>query len=130
FPARGLATVDLDNDGAVDVVVSNSGAAPLVLRNNGGHRAGFVGLELVTTKSAPGAAGASIRWRAGGKEFSRLRTAGGSYLSSHDPREVLGLGGAACEWIEVRWPSGIVDRIAAPPAGRYSRLVEGQGIGK
>jgi hypothetical protein len=62
---------------------------------------------------------------------SRLKSAGGSYLSSHDPREVIGLGAAtALDWLEIRWPapSGRVERIKDVPTGRYLRLVEGRGI--
>ena len=54
---------------------------------------------------------------------------GGSYLSSHDPRLVLGLGGRAqADWVEVQWPppSGLVQRFQDPPAGRYVTLVEGR----
>ena len=129
FSGRGMATGDFDNDGDLDVVVSNNGAAPLVVRNEGGNSNGWVGLELVATASNPSAAGASLVWRANGKQWSRLRTAGGSYLSSHDPREVLGIGAAQrADWVEVRWPSGRVDRVTSPPTGRYLRLVEGKGL--
>ena len=129
FAGRGMATGDLDNDGDLDVVVSNNGAAPILLRNEGGHRNGWIGLELVPAASNPAATGAIMSWRAGGRSFRRLRTGGGSYLSSHDPRELLGLGGSpAAEWVEVRWPSGTVDRIANPPVGRYLRVAEGKGV--
>ena len=62
---------------------------------------------------------------------SRLKTAGGSYLSSHDPREVIGLGTAAkLDWLEVKWPapSARVERIDDVPVDRYVRVVEGKGI--
>jgi hypothetical protein len=62
---------------------------------------------------------------------SRLKTAGGSYLASHDPREVLGLGAAAkVDAVEIRWPSGVVDKLSNIPAGSYLKVVEGQGIVK
>jgi hypothetical protein len=58
-----------------------------------------------------------------------LKNAGGSYLSSHDPREVLGVGKAAkIDWVEITWPSpsSRVQRIENPPMDRYIRLPEGQ----
>ena len=91
FPARGMAVGDFDNDGDLDVLVSNNGEAPLLLRNEGGNRNNWLGLQLVSTKSNPSAVGAVITWQAGGVRRSRLKTSGGSYLASHDPREVLGL---------------------------------------
>jgi len=36
--------------------------------------------------------GAKIYWSAAGKKRFRLKNNGGSYLSSHDPREVLVVG--------------------------------------
>jgi len=94
FSGRGMATGDFDNDGDLDVLISNNGETPLLLRNEGGNKNNWLGLQLVATKSNPAAAGAVITWQAGGLKRSRLKTAGGSYLSSHDPREVLGLGSA------------------------------------
>ena len=129
YPARGLAVGDYDNDGDGDVLVSNNGAAPLLLRNDTERRNQWVGLRLMATESNPEGVGAVIAWKAGGLERSRLRTSGGSYLSSHDRREILGLGPASdAEWIEIRWPSGTVDRLEGVTPGKYHAVREGAGI--
>jgi hypothetical protein len=129
FSGRGMATGDFDNDGDLDVLVSNNGEAPLLLRNDGGNRSNWLGLQLVATKSNPSAAGAVITWVTDGVKRSRLKTAGGSYLSSHDPREVLGLGTAAkATALQIRWPSGQIDRLGDVAGRRYVVVVEGKGI--
>ncbi|MBI3278816.1 MAG: CRTAC1 family protein [Acidobacteria bacterium] len=122
FPARGLAVGDLNNDGYPDVIVANSGEAPVVLRHTGAGN-NWIGLHLRGR-----AAGARITWSAGGVVRSRMKTAGGSYLSAHDPRELLGLGAATkLRWLEVRWPAPLsrVDRFENVPAGRYYALEPG-----
>jgi enediyne biosynthesis protein E4 len=131
YPARGLAVGDFDNDGRIDVLVGNNGGAPLLLRNRAGEGNHWVGLKLEGTSCNRDAVGAVLRWSAGGVTRSRLKTAGGSYLSSHDPREVIGLGAARqLDWLEVRWPrpSQRVERIESVPVDRYLRVVEGKGI--
>ena len=126
FPARGLSVGDYDNDGDLDVLIINNGAAPILLRNEGGNRNNWAGLQLVATRSNPAAAGAIITWEAGGVKYRRLKTAGGSYLSSHDPREILGIGTATkIDSIEIKWPSGRVDKITNPPLRKYIKVVEG-----
>jgi hypothetical protein len=86
---------------------------------------------LIATKSNPAAVGAMITWQAGTLKRSRLKTGGGSYLSSHDPREILGLGTATkIDSVEIRWPSGKVDRLTNPPLNTYIKVVEGSGIKK
>jgi hypothetical protein len=131
FPARGMAIGDYDNDGDADVLVSNNGEAPLLLRNDGGNRNNWLGLQLIATKSNAAAVGATITWQAGGVRRSRLKTGGGSYLASHDPRELLGLGPAAkIDTIEIRWPSGTVDKLSNPPVNTYIKVIEGQGVVK
>ncbi|MGH9547787.1 MAG: ASPIC/UnbV domain-containing protein, partial [Terriglobales bacterium] len=55
---------------------------------------------------------------------------GGSYLSSHDSRMVLGLGARKkIDWLEVKWPlpSGAVERFTDLPIDRYITIVEGLG---
>ena len=126
FPARGLSVGDYDNDGDLDVLVINNGDAPILLRNEGGNRNNWVGLNLVATRSNPGAVGAIITWEAGGVKYKRLKTAGGSFLASHDPREVLGVGAATkIDSIEIKWPSGRVDKLTNPPLRKYIKVTEG-----
>jgi hypothetical protein len=130
FPARGLATGDFDNDGWVDVLIGNNGGAPLLLRNRATNQNHWVGINLQGTTCNRDAIGARITWSAAGVKRSRMKSGGGSYLSTHDPREVLGLGAAPKpDWVEVRWPapSRRVERFTDLPTGRYSTLKEGSG---
>jgi hypothetical protein len=131
FAARGLAIGDYNNDGRLDALVGNNGGAPVLLKNSSGDRNHWIGLKLEGVKCNRDAIGALIVWSAGGRKWTRLKTGGGSYLSSHDPREVLGIGSAAkIDFIEIRWPapSKQVDRIANPPVDDYIRIVEGKGV--
>lgn len=122
---------DYDNDGDLDVLVSNNGEPPLLLRNEGGNRNNWLGLHLVATKSNPGAVGAIITWQTSEGRRSRLKTSGGSYLASNDPRELLGLGRASkVESAEIRWPSGKVDKLSNLSVNAYVRVVEGEGASK
>ena len=131
YPGRGLAIGDLDNDGHSDVVVTNNGEAPLLLRNTGAGSNRWLGLRLVGATANREAIGATLSWSVGGIKRSLLKTSGGSYLSSHDPREVLGLGPAEkADWLEVHWPapSQRVDRIENVAANRYYTLQEGKPL--
>jgi enediyne biosynthesis protein E4 len=130
FPARGLAVGDYDNDGRVDVLIGNNGGAPVLLRNRAGEGNHWLGIRLQGTTCNRDAIGATIRWSVNGKTFSRFKSHGGSYLSSHDMREVLGLGAAtSVDWVEVKWPlpSGRVERLTDLPIDRYITIVEGKG---
>ena len=131
FSGRGMALGDFDNDGDSDVLTSNNGEPPLLLRNQGGNRNNWIGLQLVATKSNSAAVGAVITWQTGAVKRTRLKIGGGSYLSSHDPREILGVGSAAkIDSIEIRWPSGKVDRLTNPPLNKYVKVIEGTGLVK
>ena len=128
--ARGLAIGDFDNDGAVDVLVSVNDGPPLLLRNRAAAQHHWLGLQLVGKKSNPDAVGACVTWQAGELKRRRLKVGGGSYLSSHDPRIVLGIGKRTkIDWLEVTWPqpSGRTERFTDLPIDRYLAIVEGQG---
>jgi len=131
FAARGLAVGDFNNDGAVDVLVAVNDGAPILLRNVAAQGNHWLGVRLVGKRANPDGIGARIIWQAGDQKRSRLKTGGGSFLSSHDPREVLGIGSRTkIENLEIRWPqpSGKVETFTELPIDRYITIVEGSGI--
>ena len=69
----------------------------MLLKNNAGEGNHWLGLKLQGTACNRDAIGALITWSVGGAKKIKLKTGGGSYLSSHDPREVLGLGTATID---------------------------------
>jgi enediyne biosynthesis protein E4 len=128
--ARGMAIGDFNNDGAVDVLVSVNDAAPILLRNNAGKQNHWLGIKLIGKKSNPDAVGARITYQAGDLKRSRTKVGGGSFLSSHDPRIVLGIGKRTkIDWLEINWPqpNPITERLTDLPIDRYVTVVEGSG---
>jgi len=128
--ARGMAIGDFNNDGAVDVLISVNNGAPILLRNNVGAQNHWLGIKLVGTKSNPDGVGARVTYQAQDLKRSRMKVGGGSYLSDHDPRIVLGIGKRnKIDWVEVKWPlpSGVTERFTDLPIDRYITIVEGQG---
>ncbi len=131
FAARGMAIGDFNNDGAPDVLVAVNGGPPLLLKNVSALENHWLGVRLIGRKSNPDAIGARISWLAGDLKRSRLKVGGGSYLSSHDPREVLGIGKRKkIDHLEIHWPqpSGRTESFSDLPIDRYITIVEGSGL--
>lgn len=125
-----MAIGDFNNDGATDVMIAVNDGAPVLLRNAIGSKNHWLGVSLVGTKSNRDAIGARITYQSGDLKRQRMKVAGGSFLSSHDPRIVLGIGQRTkFDWIEVQWPqpSGKIERIVDLPVDRYITIVEGTG---
>jgi hypothetical protein len=122
---RGAAFGDLDNDGDADVVLAQTDGPPVILRNEG-TKNHWLGLALVGAKSNRQALGArvTVTDAAGSRRVFDV-TAGGSYLSSNDPRLIVGLGNQrAVRAVEVRWPAGQTQVISNPPVDRYTTVNE------
>jgi hypothetical protein len=114
----------------VDVLISVNDAAPVLLRNNVGSQNHWLGIKLVGTKSNRDAVGVRVTYQSGDLRRSRAKVGGGSFLSAHDPRLVLGIGKQTrIDWVEVRWPapSNLMERFTDLPIDRYISIVEGQG---
>ncbi len=120
---RGSAAADYDNDGDVDIAVSNSGG-PLQLLRNEGSKGGWIGFVLKGRKSNRQGVGARLVLETdAGRQVHETR-AGDSYLASSDPRLHFGLGSAAFRSLEIRWPSGTVQRVTDVKPGRYQVIEE------
>jgi hypothetical protein len=121
---------DFNNDGALDIIVGVNNGAPLLVKNNAGRRNHWLGLKLVAKQANPDAIGAVITWQAGDLKRSMFKTGGGSYLASHDPRLVLGIGSRPkIDWVEIKWPmpSRRVERFTDLSIDQYITLSEGRG---
>jgi enediyne biosynthesis protein E4 len=124
---RGLAACDYDNDGHVDLAFSNSGEPAVLLHNESTTPHHWLRLDLQGTKSNRDAVGARVAVLAGGRKLVRHRKGGGSYCSASDPRLFFGLAEAAgADLVEVRWPSGLVQRLGPLVGDRSYRVVEGE----
>jgi enediyne biosynthesis protein E4 len=130
YASRGMAVGDFNNDGALDVLVAVNNGAPLLVKNNAGRHNHWLGLKVVAKQANPDAIGALITWQAGDLKRSLFKTGGGSYLASHDPRVVLGIGARPkIDWVEIKWPmpSGRIERFIDLPIDKYTTVSEGSG---
>jgi len=127
YSGRGLAIGDWNNDGRIDAVFTCLGGPPVLLRNDLKRGNAWIGFELQGTKSNRDAIGSRITVEAGGKKLVRWLTGGSSYLSSHDKRLLVGLGPlleSGSVQVEIRWPSGTLQRLTGLQPGRYHKVVE------
>src|SRR6185312_15488384 len=111
---RGLAAADYDNDGDLDVAINSIAGRLMLLRNTGasGHW-----LEVKLNRFAPGSIVTATL--PGGRKLVREVQAGGSYLSSEDPRVHFGLGDATTvSELTVRFPGGAETRLTDLAADR------------
>ncbi len=114
---RAAAYGDFDNDGDLDVVMTTNGGPAVLLRNDGGsnHSLRF---RLEGTRSNRDGFGAVVRVSAGPETQSQMLRSGSSYLSQSERVLTFGLGSRTqADNVEIRWPSGQVDRMTNVKAG-------------
>jgi hypothetical protein len=126
--ARGAAYGDINNDGALDLLVSTNGGAAALFKNIGATNRSLR-IKLIGTKSNRDGIGAVVRVSASSDTQSQMLRSGSSYLSSSELVLTFGLGShAQADAIEIRWPSGQVDKLTSVPADQIIIVKEGAGI--
>ena len=126
---RGAALADIDNNGDLDLLLTTNGGPAVLFRNDGGNNNHSIRIKLVGTHSNRDGIGTVAIVRANGDRQTQMLRSGSGYLSSSELVLTFGLGksGQADE-IELRWPSGQVDRLFQVTAGQTVTVKEGSGI--
>ncbi len=125
---RGLAVGDLWNDGRMSALISNMNAPLALLVNQEKNRNHWVAFKTEGTKSNRDGIGARITMRAGNRTFVDEVRSGSSYISSNDMRVHFGLGATTkIDSVEVRWPSGLVEKFDSLEIDKIQMLKEGSG---
>ena len=129
---RGAAYADINNDGRLDVLLStNGGPAYLFANVASGDSAQQKSLrvKLVGTKSNRDGIGAVVKVSSGGEMQSQMLRSGSSYLSASELVLTFGLARKdKADAVEVRWPSGQVEKLTNVAAGQTVTVTEGEGV--
>jgi hypothetical protein len=125
--SRGAAFGDYDNDGDIDILVTNVNQPPNLLRNDGGNKNNWLMIKTIGVKSNRDGIGARITVSANGKRQIREIKSGSSFLCQSDMRAFFGLGKVdTVDFVEIHWPSGIVEKLENVKANQIITIVEGQ----
>jgi len=124
---RGAAVGDFNHDGKLDLVVTALTAPAEIWMNDSSNKNHWLEFALQGTKSNRDGIGAKIKITAGGEtQYNQMTTASGYASSSAGPVH-FGLGDAkAADEVEIRWPSGIVQRLKNVAADRILVVKEPQ----
>lgn len=121
---RGLAVSDFDSDGDLDLVINNyhDKAHYFVNQVARGH---WLKVKLTGSESNRDAIGAQVRVRLKDQWLTRVVSAGDGYASQYSKTLHFGLGSLeTVPELEVRWPSGQVQKLGPTSADRLLELKE------
>jgi len=131
---RSAAYADVFNDGRLDVLLSTNGGAVHLFRNvaakgssaSSNHSVRF---KLIGTKSNRDGIGAVVRVTSSDGTQMQMLKSGSSYLAANELVLTFGLGQTSkANAVEIRWPSGQVDKLSNVNAGQTVAVTEDKGV--
>jgi hypothetical protein len=129
---RGAAYADFNNDGRLDLLLSTTGGPVYLFRNEAQGAAASnrsLRIKLTGTKSNRDGIGALVRLSAGGETQTQMLRSGSSYLSASELVLTFGLAhNDKADTVEIRWPSGQIDRLSNVNTGQTVTVTEATGI--
>jgi enediyne biosynthesis protein E4 len=129
---RGAAYADFNNDGRLDLLLSSNGGPVYLFRNEAQGSAASnksLRIKLTGTKSNRDGIGTAVRLTSGGETQTQMLRSGSSYLSASELVLTFGLAhNDKADTVEIRWPSGQIDRLSNANAGQTVTVTEGKGI--
>jgi hypothetical protein len=126
---RGLASGDLNNDGAVDLLAICAGGPAQLFYNVAPRRHHWLTVRALDPQRGDrDAIGAEVGVLASGRERWGLVQPSCSFLVSNDPRVHFGLESATqVDSIRIRWPDGTDEVFPGGPVDRFLALRQGSG---
>jgi hypothetical protein len=123
---RGSAFGDLDGNGFLDIVVTSLNRTPRILVNGGGNGHHWLLVDTRGRRSNRDGIGAKLKLTtASGRVLHNHVTTSVGFMSSSDKRAHFGLGGETrIQSLEIRWPSGVVQRLTDVPVDRVLKVEE------
>ncbi len=118
---------DIDNDGAIDILVVNRDAQVSLLHNIAPNKGNWIMFRVVDEHDRD-AIGAIVEISVGDRNISREVRSAYSYCASNDPRIHIGLGSISqITNVSVRWIDGTVESFGQFSTNQITTLQRGHG---
>ncbi len=121
---RSAATVDIDNDGDLDLITNNFRQAPRILRNEQHTKNNSLGMQLRGKGKNRQALGARVEIVVGDRRILRQVSGGRGYLSQSSSRVTVGIGIATSAQVTVYWPDGNTSKTKKLDANTSHTIVQ------
>lgn len=122
--SNGAVYADLDNDGALDLVINNVNGKAMIYRNttndlNGNH---FLAVSLHYRQPNLFAIGSKIEAYSGSQVLTREVIPSRGFQSSVEYRQIIGLGKQVVDSLVITWPNRTVTTIIKPAVNQFHKL--------
>jgi tetratricopeptide (TPR) repeat protein len=126
---RAMASLDWNNDGAQDLVITHLDRPAALLENRTATTGHFLNLTMIGTRSPRLPIGARLEiLLSDGRKLHRQLTTGDGYEARNDQRVFVGVGDSSVESVVLNWPSGLKETFSNLPLDSFLVMVEGRGV--